>query len=127
MTAVLNHTIIPSSDKHASAAFLVGILGLDQPRAWGPFLAVTVGNDVTLDFDDQTGFESHHYAFLVDDDEFDPIFDRIKASGHPYYADPFRQQRGEINHHDGGRGVYFDDPDNHLMEVITRPYGAERG
>ena len=81
MTAVLNHTIVPASDKHASAAFLVGILGLEEPRTWGPFVAVTVGNGVTLDFDDQTGFESHHYAFLVNDGEFDPIFGEPQLRG----------------------------------------------
>jgi len=127
MTIELNHTIVPSSNKHASAAFLAGILGLAEPRTWGPFVAVEVANGVTLDFDERAEFENHHYAFLVSEDEFDGIFDRIRSSGRPYYADPFRQQRGEINHHDGGRGVYFDDPDDHLMEVITRPHGATRG
>jgi catechol 2,3-dioxygenase-like lactoylglutathione lyase family enzyme len=29
-----------------------------------------------------------------------------------------------INHRDGGRGVYFEDPDGHLLELLTRPYGS---
>src|SRR5207248_1056998 len=101
------------------------------PRVYGDAALVTLRQRVRGKYQGQPIPEATRATLgLVkdrDDDEFDPIFDRIKASGHPYYADPFRQQRGEINHHDGGRGVYFDDPDNHLMEVITRPYGAERG
>ena len=65
-----------------------------------------------------------HYAFLVSDDEFDQIFARIQARGLKYWADPGRTEEGRINHHFGGRGVYFEDPSGHLMEIITRPYGA---
>lgn len=39
-------------------------------------------------------------------------------------ADPFGRQPGEINRHDGGRGVYWDDPNGHKLEIITRPYGS---
>jgi catechol 2,3-dioxygenase-like lactoylglutathione lyase family enzyme len=86
---------------------------------------LSAANGVSLDYIDAADFDEHHYAFLVEEDEFDPIFERLKASGATYYADPFRRGVGEINHHYGGRGVYFDDPDRHLMEVITKPYGAE--
>ncbi len=64
-----------------------------------------------------------HYAFLVSDDEFDAALGRIQEQGLDYWADPARTQPGEINHHFGGRGVYFPDPDNHLLELITKPYG----
>lgn len=121
MTATLNHTIVPARNMRASAEFLGRILGI-EPEPWGPFLLVSVANGVSLDYIDATDFEEHHYAFLVDEDEFDPILERIKASGTTFYADPFRRQVGEINHLYGGRGVYFDDPDRHLMEVITKPY-----
>jgi len=125
MTVALNHTIVPATDKAASAEFLRQILGLAEATPWGPFLVLAVPNGVSLDFVDATEIHEHHYAFLVDEAEFDPIFERITATGVPIYADPFRKQPGQINHLYGGRGVYFDDPDGHLMEVITQPYGAE--
>ena len=64
-----------------------------------------------------------HYAFLVSEQEFDQIFGRIQARKVKYWADPGQKQEGEINHHFGGRGVYFEDPSGHLLEIITRPYG----
>jgi catechol 2,3-dioxygenase-like lactoylglutathione lyase family enzyme len=125
MTVELNHTIVPSTDKRASAEFLAGILGVPAAPEWGPFIPLTLANGVTLDFMDATDFAQNHYAFLVSESEFDAIFDRIRGSGARFYADPGRRQPGQINHHYGGCGVYFDDPDGHLMEVITQPYGAE--
>jgi catechol 2,3-dioxygenase-like lactoylglutathione lyase family enzyme len=126
MTVQLNHTIVHASDKHASAAFLAGILGLEVGAPYGPFIPVETGNGVTLDFAD-TGSEQirgQHYAFLVSEDDFDAIFGRIQQARLTYYADPFHRRPGEINHHDGGRGAYFDDPDGHNLEIITRPYGS---
>ena len=121
MTVTLDHTIVHASDKHASAQFLAGILGLAVGEPTGPFVPVVVGNHVALDFMDSSSIRGQHYAFRVAEDEFDPIFERVRASGAAYYADPDRQVRGEINHRFGGRGVYFDDPDDHLMEVLTYP------
>jgi len=125
----LNHTIVPARDPEAAARFLAGILDLDEPQRWGPFMVLDVGNGLSLDYIDagEREFDSHHYAFLVADDEFDPIFERIKAAGAPWYADPHHTQPEQINHHHGGRGVYFDDPDGHNLEVITRPYGSTPG
>jgi hypothetical protein len=68
--------------------------------------------------------EPQHYAFLVSDAEFDQIFGRIQERGLDYWADPYRSRYKEINHNDGGRGVYWDDPDGHALEIITRPYGS---
>jgi catechol 2,3-dioxygenase-like lactoylglutathione lyase family enzyme len=65
-----------------------------------------------------------HYAFLVSEAEFDAAFARIGEAGITYWADPARSKPGEINRHDGGRGCYFEDPDGHLLEIITRPYGS---
>ncbi len=125
MPVEFNHTIIWSSDSKASAAFLAGILGLPQPRKWGPVHVVATANGVNLDFMDRKGeILSRHFAFLVSEAEFDEIFDRIKQQGHAYWADPGRTKQGEINTHDGGRGVYFEDPNGHLLEIITRPYGS---
>ena len=123
MTIELNHTIIPAKDKWASAKFLADILNLEAGPEWGHFVPVKTGNGVTLDFSDSEGFRPQHYAFLVSDAEFDAAFARIRAQGVRYYADPRRAKPGEINHLHGGRGVYFDDPNGHLLELITRPYG----
>ncbi|MRG90708.1 VOC family protein [Polyangium spumosum] len=125
MTVKLNHTIIAARDKKESATFLAEILGLPAPVPFMHFLAVRVDNDVTLDFMDVPGeIHSQHYAFLVSEAEFDEIFGRIRARGLPYWADPRSTRPGEINHNDGGRGVYFPDPAGHHLEIITRPYGS---
>ena len=125
MAIQLNHTIVSARDKRESATFLAEILGLDPPTPFGPFLVVGVDNEVTLDFIDDPGpIHSQHYAFLVSEADFDEIFGRIRACGLPYWADPFRRQPGEINTHDGGRGVYWEDPSGHNLEIITRPYGS---
>ena len=126
MTIKLNHTIVHSRDPREAAEFLAGLFGLAPPKPFGPFLDVDVANEVTLAFLDADGMEiqTQHYAFLVSDDEFDQIFARIQARGLKYWADPGRTDEGRINHHFGGRGVYFEDPSGHLMEIITRPYGA---
>lgn len=125
MTVKLNHTIVYARDKHASATFVTEILGLSEPVPYGPFMGVQVGNEVTLDFMDAEGeIASQHYAFLIGEAEFDEIFGRIHARRLPYWADPGQRQRGEINTRDGGRGVYFEDPNGHLLEILTRPYGS---
>jgi catechol 2,3-dioxygenase-like lactoylglutathione lyase family enzyme len=126
MAVQLNHTIVRARDKHQSATFLSEILGLPAPEPFGPFLVVDAANGVSLDFIDDEGdsIPSQHYAFLVTEDEFDTIFGRIQERGLDYYADPGGRLKGEINHHDGGRGVYWADPDGHWLEIITRPYGS---
>ena len=124
--AELNHTIVWCSDKHRSSQFLAEVLGLPAPRTFFHFQVVELANGVSLDFYQKEGaVAQQHYAFLVSDDEFDASFDRVKAQGLDYWADPARTMPGEINTHFGGRGVYFPDPDGHLLELITRPYGAE--
>jgi catechol 2,3-dioxygenase-like lactoylglutathione lyase family enzyme len=121
----LNHTIVNVRDKRESATFLAEILGVAEPTPYGPFLIVQVDNDVSLDFADDHGpVAPQHYAFLVDEPDFDVIFGRIRARGLPYWADPGRQRPGEFNTNDGGRGVYWEDPSGHFLEIITRPYGS---
>lgn len=125
MTVKLNHTIVYARDKRASAAFLSEILGLTAPVPYGPFMGVQAGNEVTLDYMDGGGkIASQHYAFLVSEAEFDQIFARIRGRKLAYWADPAQERRGEINTRDGGRGVYFEDPNGHLLEILTRPYGS---
>lgn len=128
MTVQLNHTIVRAHDKAASAKFLTDILGLPEAKPFAHFLVVEADNGVSLDFDDATGeITPQHYAFLISEDEFDEIFARISDRGIPYWADPGRTRPNEINRRDGGRGVYFCDPNGHFLEVLTRPYGSGHG
>ncbi|MEV1295284.1 VOC family protein [Pseudonocardia sp. NPDC049635] len=125
--AELNHTIVHSRDKRAGAAYLAAVLGLAEPQPFGPFQVVETTNGVSLDYLDAppgTEITSQHYAFLVSEAEFDAAFGRIREGGGPYWADPGRSRPGEINTHDGGRGVYFEDPSGHLLEILTVPYGG---
>jgi catechol 2,3-dioxygenase-like lactoylglutathione lyase family enzyme len=126
MAIKLNHTIVHSLDQRVAAEFFADIFGRPKPVPFGPFLGVEVDNEVTLDFLDADGMEiqMQHYAFLVSDAEFDAIFARIQQRAIDYWADPGRTRAGEINHHFGGRGVYFQDPSGHLLEIITKPYGS---
>jgi len=124
MAVQLNHTIVAARDKAASARFLADVLGLAAPSTYGPFAVVELANGVSLDFMDDVPVHPRHYAFLVSETEFDEIFGRIRSRDLEFWADPFERQPGQINHHDGGRGVYWHDPDGHVLEVITRPYGG---
>jgi catechol 2,3-dioxygenase-like lactoylglutathione lyase family enzyme len=125
MKIQLNHTIVRVRDKRESAAFLSEILGLPAPTTYGPFVVVELDNEVSSDFADDHGpANPQHYAFLVEESDFDDIFGRIKERGLTYWADPFRRRPGEFNTNDGGRGVYWEDPNGHLLEIITRPYGS---
>ena len=124
MAVRLNHTIVAARDRHESATFLADILGLAPPETYGPFAVVQLDNDVSLDFMDDEDLHQRHYAFLVEEDDFDAIFARIRGRGLTFWADPFEQQPGEINTHDGGRGLYWQDPSGHKLEIITRPYGG---
>ncbi|MFC5832153.1 VOC family protein [Nonomuraea insulae] len=125
MSVQLNHTIVPARDRDATAAFFVEVLGLKPAPVYGPFRVVSLGNDVSLDVV-QAGDDlpSQHYAFLVGEDEFDQIWGRIKERGLTYYADPHHQRRGQINTNDGGRGLYWSDPNGHNLEILTVPYGG---
>ncbi|HKY94179.1 MAG TPA: VOC family protein [Kiloniellales bacterium] len=123
MPIQLNHTIVASRDSAAAARFLSELMELPAPVKAGPFSGVQVG-ETTLDFIDSEEVHPQHYAFLVSEAEFDAIFGRIRERGFSYWADPGRREAGRINSWDGGRGVYFDDPSGHLLEIITRPYGS---
>jgi catechol 2,3-dioxygenase-like lactoylglutathione lyase family enzyme len=118
MAIRLNHTIVAAHDKDTSATFLTKILGLPAPSLLSPFAVVRVG-DTSLDYIDANGeITPQHYAFLVSEIEFDEIFERIRERRLPYWADPGRHERDQINAWDDGRGLYFDDPNGHLLEII---------
>ena len=125
MSVQLNHAIVWCSDKERSSAFLAQMLGRPPPSDFAHFKVVALDNRVSLDFMQKDGpVARQHYAFLIGEEEFDAVLDRIRAQDVKHWADPARTHPGQINRHDGGRGVYFEDPDGHLLEVITRPYGG---
>ncbi|HSV41703.1 MAG TPA: VOC family protein [Nocardioidaceae bacterium] len=124
MAIELNHTIVHASDNKVSATFLADLFDRGEPTPYGPFLQVKLDNQVELDFMTVDRVHQQHYAFLVSDEEFDAILGRIQDRGLPYWADPSHTKPQEINQGDGGRGVYWDDPDGHILEIITVPYGG---
>jgi hypothetical protein len=125
MSVELNHTIVHVSDKHRVAGDLAEILGVEPPTSYGPFAVLTLANGVSLDFADDHGEpDGQHYAFLVSEAEFDEIEQRIVERGLTYWADPFHRREGETNTNDGGRGLYWEGPDGHNLEIITVPYGG---
>ncbi len=127
MSVRLNHTIVNCSDREASARFLAEVLGLPAPTTYGPFSVVQVANDVSLDFLAGGTVHPQHYAFLVDDGTFDEVHHRILDRGIPYWADPELRSAQQVNTRDGGRGLYWLDPDGHVLEVLTVPYGGWPG
>jgi catechol 2,3-dioxygenase-like lactoylglutathione lyase family enzyme len=121
MPITLNHTIVPSHDKEQSARFFARIFGLSYSGPMGHFAQVRVNDDLALDWDDRAHFEGHHYAFVVSNEEFDAIFGRLRDEQVLYGSGPNASRDGEINHRRGGRGLYFSDPDGHLLEIMTVP------
>lgn len=120
MAIELNHTIVPSHDKEAGAGFFARVFGLTYAGVRGHFAPVQVNEALTLDFDDREDFEPHHYAFHVTEADFDAIFERIKGEEIAYGSGPRSLEDMDINHRLGGRGVYFRDPDGHVLELLTR-------
>ena len=117
---------MPSRDKEESARFYERMFGFKCEGPMGHFAPVKIpSQSLTLDFDNQDSFQPQHYAFKVSEAEFDEIFGRIVDAGLPYGSEPRTPENTEINHWNGGRGVYFRDPSGHLLELLTRDYGAE--
>ncbi len=121
MTIMLNHLIVPVRDKVKAAEFFARIFGLPFKGAEEHFAPVRVNDSLTLLFDTHTSFEVHHYAFHVSDAEFDAIFGRVKAEGLAYGSAPWSLEDSKLNDWGGGRGVYFKDPDGHVLELMTVP------
>jgi catechol 2,3-dioxygenase-like lactoylglutathione lyase family enzyme len=125
MSIDFNHTIVHVTDRDAAAREVAETLGLAAPASYGPFAVLELDNGASLDFMQDTGdFATQHYAFLVDEESFDRIHERIRDRGQAWWADPFHRRPGEINTNDGGRGLYWEGPDGHNLEIITRPYGS---
>jgi catechol 2,3-dioxygenase-like lactoylglutathione lyase family enzyme len=128
MAVELNHTIVYSRNSRESAQFLAYVLGLEVGVPWGPFVPVVTANGVELDFAvaRTEPITRQHYAFLIYEEEFDAAVARMKTAGIGYFADRAMRQAGEINYDHGERGLYFEDPTRHVMEIITHPYEISR-
>ncbi|MCP9831494.1 VOC family protein [Synechococcus sp. HJ21-Hayes] len=128
MAVVINHIVVHCYNKEESAAFIADVLGLPEPRPFHCFQVVCLDNGATLDFLDSPDNEIvwEHFAFLVDEGDFDAIFARIQTRKMQFWSDPFCKLPGVINTDDGGRSIYFKDPNGHLLEILTVPYGGER-
>ena len=126
MTVQLNHTIVQARDGEQAARWFAELFATAAPEHLGPFWQITTDNGVGLDFASNGGDDitPTHYAFLVTDDVFDRVYGAIVERGMDHWADPHQHHPGEINRHDGGRGVYFLSPDGHFLEILTRPYGS---
>jgi catechol 2,3-dioxygenase-like lactoylglutathione lyase family enzyme len=120
MAITLNHTIVPAHDKEASARFFAQIFGVKYDGPMSHFAPVRVNDTLTLDFDNADSFEHHHYAFHVSDEEFDAIFKRVQDAGIAWGSDPWSMENRKLNSRKGGRGVYFRDPNGHVLELLTR-------
>jgi catechol 2,3-dioxygenase-like lactoylglutathione lyase family enzyme len=127
MTIELNHTIVPSRDKEESVRFYQRMFGFKYEGPMGHFAPIKIpSQSLTLDFDNRESFQPGHYAFKVSEEEFDEIFGRIVEADLAYGSEPWTPENGELNHWNGGRGVYFRDPSGHLLELLTRDYTVEQ-
>ena len=125
MNVQLNHTIVWCRDQAKSTAFLTRVLGLPPARRLMHFLVIELSNSVSIDYFETTDpIALQHLAFFVSEQDFDVVLARLREQVPQIWADPARTQPDEINHFGGGRGVYFQDPDGHLFEILTRSYGA---
>ncbi len=121
MPIVLDHTIVPAKDKVASAKFFAEIFGLTVKPGAGHFAQVQVNESLTFDFADESEPQGHHYAFHISEAEFEAIYGRVNAKGLPYGSAPYNHADGQVYTRRGGRGFYFEDPNGHLLEVMTVP------
>lgn len=122
MEITLNHTIIPAYDNVKSAKWYERIFGFEFLKVWEDFAVVKANSTLTLDFRTKEHFSKMHYAFKVTDEQFDEIFGRIKEDKVVYGSGPYKLEDSEINHHYGGRGVYFRDENGHILEILTKDY-----
>ena len=122
MDTVLDHTFLPARDPRESARFYTAILGFQHGENFGPFEVVRVNEHLTLDIAQADSTPELHYAFAMDRETFDAVFDRIRAAGLSYGDGPFSStnMRGPGKTH-GAHGmadsVFFHDPSGHMIEI----------
>lgn len=125
MRIELDHFIVSSHDKVASARCLAELLGVPWMEAapLGPFSPVFINEGLTLDFiDTDEHFPVEHYCFRVSEQDFDAVLARLQAAGIPYRADVRGPVDMRISTAFGGRGVYWNVPDGHQWEMLTVSY-----
>jgi catechol 2,3-dioxygenase-like lactoylglutathione lyase family enzyme len=124
MTIHLDHTIVPSRHKAASAKLLGELLDVPWAETGvGPFAPVYVNDGLTLDFiDTDEAFPVYHFCFRVDDAAFDAILARLQAAGIRYRSDVRGPMDMRISTQFGGRLVYWNEPDGHQWEMLTVSY-----
>jgi hypothetical protein len=124
MAIELDHTIVPSHHKVASAKLLADLLGVPwAPTAPGPFAPVFVNEGLTLDFiDTDEDFPVYHFCFRVGEAEFDAILGRIKAAGIAFRSSVRGPVDMRVSTEFGGRGIYWNEPDGHQWEMLTVSY-----
>ena len=124
MAIQLDHTIVSARDRDASAKQLANLLGVPHgPATAGPFYAVYINEDLTLDFvQADEDFPVEHYCFRVDDETFDAILERIRAAGIQFRSSVRGLVDNRINNYHGGRGLYWNEPEGHQWEILTVSY-----
>ena len=127
MTVHLDHFLVPTRDRVASARLIAGILGVPWAESGvGPFSPVYVNDGLTLDFQDtDEAFPIYHFCFRVSEQEFDSILARIQAAGIKYRSTVQGSVDMQINTQFGGRMVYWNEPDGHQWEMLTVSYARQ--
>jgi catechol 2,3-dioxygenase-like lactoylglutathione lyase family enzyme len=124
----LDHLLVPTSDRVASARLLAGLLGVPWAESGvGPFSPVYVNDGLTLDFDETAEpFPTLHYCFRVDAVDFEAILGRIRAAGIACRSLPHGPDDGRVNTEHGGSIVYWNQPAGHIWELLTVSYERQR-
>lgn len=126
MAVQLDHLIIPTKDRIASAKLLGTLLGVPwaEQGAVGPFSPVFVNDDLTIDVDQWTeAVPKQHYCFRVTQFEFDAILARIKKAG--IRSTPLGEDDNQVNKASGGSLLYWSEPDGHAWEILTVSYARK--
>jgi hypothetical protein len=119
MTIDLDHVIVPTHNRSASASLLAELLGVSWAGA-GPFSVVYVNARLTLDFIETEGsFAPHRYCFHVDEAQFNAIVGRLQKAGIQYRSAANGPDDMQINRQPGGCNIYWNEPDGHQWEIIT--------
>lgn len=129
MTIQLDHFIVPSHDRKASARRLAELLGVPwDDTVFGIFSPVYLNDGLTLDFvQTEDAYPVHHCCFRVSDDEFERILGRLRAGDIEYRSKVRGPVDFKVDTGFGGKGVYWNEPDGHQWEMLTVSYARKQG
>ncbi|HEY1017000.1 MAG TPA: VOC family protein [Herpetosiphonaceae bacterium] len=124
MSITIDHIVIPASDHEESARFFARVMGLSYDGPDRHFAPVRVSDTFTLLFLRAEQVQPYHFAFHVSEELVGAIAGRLAEAGIAYGNDPRDHANMRTDHPFGGQGLFFLDPDNHLIEVMTvvRPH-----